>query len=37
MMDWVLFLLCVFAIIGMIFTLGMVAMLALFFFEMKRK
>jgi hypothetical protein len=36
-MNWMLFLLCAFAVIGMVFTLGMAVIIALFFFETERK
>jgi len=36
-MNWILWVLCAFAIIGATFTLGFLAMLALFFFELNKK
>jgi len=36
-MNWMLFILCDFAIIGATFTLGFLTMLALFFFELNKK
>jgi hypothetical protein len=36
-MNWTLWVLCAFAVIGATFTLGLLAMFALFFFETERK
>jgi len=36
-MNWTLFILCVFAVIGMVFTLGLLAMIALSIFETGKK
>jgi hypothetical protein len=36
-MNWTLFILCTFAVIGATFTLGLLAMVALSIFEMDKK